>query len=467
MSKIGIALVLAFAVGCSPSAVPSTQAGPGAAPPAAVVAGDSPVELEASFLIPQKEGQSLSHTPSVVFTADGRRMVTATSDREIVEFDVASRKLLKKIPFPGEVTDAVSIDAGGRLAVWVLKKGGMAVMDIASAKIVARDEHLASKWVALSPDGRRVAVSTGTQVSLHELPSLKLAESLQPHDDEVTNLAWSGNGRLLGSTSKDGTIRVRDVEAKRTIHEAKKAGALYALAFHPGGGFVAYGGDEKKIYQFEFGTSKEDVIAEGQPFWITCLGYSPDGSKLTAGDESCDIWLFTLKDKKLAFHSKHHVECWLSSVAWAPDKETFLFGCRPNSLAGRPALWAENQRAEAARSDAVRRCRDELLKGIDKELAATKDPEAKKSLDAYRASLKGEESLQTMNQLGGWEGLTLNGAYFQSDAAVVQTKSVQSAAAPAKLPPALQKLAQDHETELQNEMKRLGTSYCVNQYRIK
>src|SRR6185503_18844727 len=354
MRILAIAFVLIVSAGCSRAAAPSSSTGPAPAPSSEEISSRSPVELGASFLIPQKNDASLSHTPSVVFTADGRRMVTATSDREIVEFDVATRKLLRKIPFPEEVTDAVTIDAAGRLAVWVLKKGGLAVMDLPTGKIVAREAALAATWVAVSPDGKRVAVSSGAAVTVRALPSLKSSETLPGHEGEVTNVTWSRDGRLLGTMSKDGSVRVRDVAAKRTVYEAKKAGALYALAFHPESGFVAYGGEEKVIYQAELPSGKEEVIAKDQPYWITCLGYSQDGSRVAAGDESCDIWLFTTADKKMVFHNKHHVECWLSSIAWSPDRETFLFGCRPNSHAGRPSLWMENQRAEAARSDAVR-----------------------------------------------------------------------------------------------------------------
>jgi WD40 repeat protein len=477
MKTLGIALVLVLGAACSRGA----ESVPAPSSPEAV-ASDAPVELGASFLIPQKNGAALSHTPSVVFTVDGRRMVTATSDREIVEFDVSTRKLLRKITFPEEGTDAVAIDASGRHAVWVLKKGGLAVMDLRSEKIVARDSAMAATWVAVSPDGKNVAVSSAAKVTLHDLPSLQSSETLPAHEGEVTSLAWSLDGRLLGTTSKDGVVRVRDVATKKTVHEAKKAGALYALAFHPDGGFVAYGGEEKAIYHVQLSSGREDVIARNQPYWITCLGYSQDGSRLAAGDESCDIWLFTLADRKMVFHNKHHVECWLSSIAWAPDQETFLFGCRPNAHAGRPTLWMENQRAEAARSDAVRRSRNTLIRAIDDELAKATEEETKKTLNQYRTSLTQEERLQeTGTVVGGWPSNQFGGLQVAFSEPVPQGTNINGAplvqyggsggfrpsADPKKLPAAVQKLAEHHQTEIQNEMKKLGGSYCVNQYKVK
>lgn len=480
MKNLGIALILMLGAACSRAAAPSTS--PVAAGPASEMsANGGPVELGASFLIPQKNGAALSHTPSVVFTADGKRMVTATSDRDIVEFDVASRKLLRKITFPEEVTDAVTIDASGRLAVWVLKKGGLVVMDLRSEKIVAKETSFAANWVAVSPDGKKLAVSNAVAVTLYTLPSLKPSESLPAHEGEVTSLTWSRDGRLLGTTSRDGSVRIRDVAAKKPVYEAKKTGALHALAFHPGGGFVAYGGEERVIYQADLSSGKEEVIATGQPYWITCLGYNGDGSRLAAGDESCDIWLFTLADKKMVFHNKHHVECWLSSIAFAPDQETFLFGCRPNSHAGRPSLWMENQRAEAARSDAVRRSRDNLLRAIDDELAKTTEEDTKKALNGYRTSLTNEERLQTVGSYGGYAGFSNQSGGAQYEPQVVEeglsingAPAVQSSnlkarpsAASQKIPAAVQKLVEGHQKEIQKEMEKLNASYCVNQYQIK
>jgi hypothetical protein len=49
----------------------------------------------------------------------------------------------------------------------------------------------------------------------------------------------------------------------------------------------------------------------------------------------------------------------------------------------------------------------------------------------------------------------------------MQTATVQSVATPPKLPASIQKMIEGHQTEIQKEMKKLGTSCCVNQYSIK
>ncbi|MHC4224104.1 MAG: WD40 repeat domain-containing protein, partial [Planctomycetota bacterium] len=242
---------------------------------------------------------------------------------------------------------------------------------------------------------------------------------------------------------------------------------------------VAYGGVDRQVYQYSLAEKKEEVISKGQPFWITCLGYSPDGRRIAVGDESCDIWLYEVSSKKRLFHNKHHVECWLNSVAWAPDNETFLFGCRPNSHAGRPHLHMPLTRAEAARSAVARDSRRRLLDEIDAEIAKAKDDKGKTMLKNYRETLAGEEQVQayssfSANTVIGLAGGASGGAGF-TDAPVLESGGValppgggSAVTAPLKdLPEHLRKLAEAHGKTVQKEMERLQSDFCVNQWKVK
>ncbi|MBI4605986.1 MAG: hypothetical protein HY721_28815 [Planctomycetes bacterium] len=473
---------------------------PPVVPPSPPLAGQPPeegprVDLESSFRIPEEGGRDVSHTPGVVFSSDGTRMVTVTSSGEVVVFETATRKILQRFQLPEEGTDAVSLDAGGRRVAWVLKRGGVAVLDVASGKQIARDEKLAARRVALSPDGNRLAAA-GAGLEVRDAGSLELLESVPGHQSEVTNLAWSADGRLLGSTAQDGRLLVFDLAAKAKRYETMRPSPLHAVAFHPRGTRVAYGGQENKVYQYDLEAGREDVVSKQQPFWITCLGYSPDGRKLAVGDESCDIWLYDLGANEMVFHNKHHVECWLGDVAWAPDNETFLFACRPNSHAGKPALYEVLARAEAARSAEVRRSRDVLGRALAARLVEEKDPEARKALESYQLALAGEEKVEEgpwVSGVSGGTGFAVAQLMLEPQDAVevsisalqegpisftaepdqlVQSASFSLGLGPAppaldKLPPEIQKLAKEHQQALEQEIAKLKSSFSVNPWKYK
>lgn len=481
-AALALALSLSLTPGCAqrsepepaPTVQPVQEPGPETAPVAAAGGEAQAVDLDASFRIPQSGGQSISHTPSVVFTQDGKRMLTATSDGEIVVFEVGTRRMVKRIKFPGEGSDGVSIDASGRYAVWALKKGGVAVMEIAAEKIVARDGKLTVNWIAVAPDAKTVAVTRGKELEIRDLKTLKRKQSVPGHQARINNVVWSRDGRRLGSVAEDGRVLVYEVEKQRKFYEVKKGAAMHAMAFRPGGTHVAYGGQDNQVYQYGFRTEKEEVISKGQPYWITCLGYSPDGEMIAVGDESCDIWLYRLKDNHLTFHNKHHVECWLSTVAWAPDNETFLFGCRPNSLAGKPSLHVELSRAEAARSAEARRSRRDLLAAVDKQLAAVKGEHQRKALEELRKSLLGEEKVGGAHPGGGvlagaTLGLLVEGVDSTMDLGALKLGDGGKAppASLDQLPKEVREMAQRHGETLQKEMKRVQSDFCVNQWKVK
>ncbi len=213
------------------------------------------VDLDASFDL---QDEATSHAPSVVFTPDGR-MLTATSAGEIVEFETATRKLLRRIRLPEEGTDAVTIEASGRYAAWALKSGGVALMDIRTERVVARDGSLEARWLAASPDRRALAVAHGSTLRVLEIESLQPVRTLKGHAAEITGVTWSADGKRLASVAKDGRLLIHAREAVEL--EVKKAAPLYAVAFHPSGRRVAYGGSRRSATaptgsRWRWGTSR-------------------------------------------------------------------------------------------------------------------------------------------------------------------------------------------------------------------
>ena len=123
--------------------VPAGGAGAEAHPPQCV-------DLDTSFNIPLgKENHGVSHTPAVLYTADGKRMLTATADKRLVVFDAKTRKLLFDHKLQDQATDGVTLDRQGKLAAWVLQGGGIVVIDTETGKTLGKDPKASAKWVAL------------------------------------------------------------------------------------------------------------------------------------------------------------------------------------------------------------------------------------------------------------------------------------------------------------------------------
>lgn len=335
--------------------VACTCADPAAPPPgppiasAGAAATTTAVVLLPSFEVRAEDGAALpSHVPAVAFTPDGATLVIGTAQGEVIAFDAATRAVRRRERFAGGAIHAVAIDRGARALCWV-GDGVLEARAPGSGERLGRVEDVAdAKVLAVAPRGDLVALGRGGQVEVRRVPGLDVVASADLHAAAVSALAFSPDGARLASAGEDGRLLVLDVtRGLEPVHEERAPEPLYAACWTPDGGAVLFGGREKAVDRLETAGWTRARLLEQQPFDITTLGVAPDGSRLAVGDESCDVWIFDLASRENLFHGKHHVECWLSAVAWAPDSETFLFGCRPNTLASEPALFAANRVAEA------------------------------------------------------------------------------------------------------------------------
>lgn len=393
-------------------------------------------DLQTSFLVPAGASGVPSHTPALAFDAEGEALVVATASGEVVVFDAETQALRRRVGLPEEGGDAVSISSSGRTAAWVLKSGRVAVVDVASGQASIPDSALSAEGVALSPDGKTLAVWRGAALELRELPLLRPHEKLGGHASAVTAAAWAPDGKTLASVGRDGRL-VLHAPGKPGVALAKEGQALYAVAFNPDGRRIAFGGHSRRISEYDLATGSALQLSQDQPYWITHLGYSPDGAWLAVGDESCDIWLYDLKARERKFHYKHHVECWLSSVAWTPDGERLAFGCRPNG-SGTPTRMPALSRAEAVRTGEARAARLRLLEALD-DAVEDATPSSRGPLDAYRKSIESDEAR--------W------GEASRQDP-------------PRELPPAAREAAAHYRQTVDSETRRVDTHFPINLWKI-
>lgn len=178
----------------------------------------------------------------------------------------------------------------------------------------------------------------------------------------------------------------------------------------------------------------------------------------------------------MIFHNKHHIECWLNSVAWAPDNQTFLFGCRPNSHAGKPAVHQALTITEAFQSEAAQGRRDELDRSIAEHLAKTTDTKKRDALEKYRQALRQSTQTQLAPEaqtlsfadqaavgLGGAGG----GLISQKNRQAIAPGGALGDAVLKELPADVQEMAKTYQKTVEEEVRRLQSNYCVNQWKVR
>src|SRR5439155_23941472 len=95
-----------------------------------------------SFELDQEPGKEVSHMPAVLFTKDGKRLITGTSAGEVIVWDAATRAILRRVKFADSAVAAIAV-VPDRLIVALLAKGTLVAGDFATGKVVAANDKVA------------------------------------------------------------------------------------------------------------------------------------------------------------------------------------------------------------------------------------------------------------------------------------------------------------------------------------
>ncbi len=177
--------------------------------------------------------------------------------------------------------------------------------------------------IAISPDGRYVAVSGRFEAFKLYDSSGKLVRAFQGHTDRTRYVAFSPDGKRLASTSLDGTLRVWDVASGQAmlVLKGEDTRGFAEVFFSPDGKLLAGVGDNVTyVWSVADGTLLNKRPGRGATFspdskriaWI-----SPDDVTIEMLDASRAGWrvLFTVQGLK----SDQEGAVGVAGVAFSPD----------------------------------------------------------------------------------------------------------------------------------------------------
>jgi WD40 repeat protein len=202
------------------------------------------------------EGHSHS-VNSIAFSQDGLTLASASSDKNIKIWDVATGKTLKTL--------------------------------------TGHDNSVTS--IAFSPDGQKlVSASLDKTIKIWDVATGQLLKTLTGHDDSVTSIALSPDGQKLASASLDKTIKIWNFATGQTLktlsgHEKW----VSSIAFSPDGQQLASGSWDTTIKIWSVATGQTLQTLSGHEKWVSSVAFSPDGQQLASGswDTTIKLWNLT------------------------------------------------------------------------------------------------------------------------------------------------------------------------------
>jgi WD40 repeat protein len=205
---------------------------------------------------------------------------------------------------------------GGRTLVMATAKG-VVLWDAATFREKTVFAQKPCRAVAVSPDGKTIASADTKSIHLWDVPTATKRATLNGHTGVVWSVAFSPDGRLLLSGSKDGTARFWDP----ATGEEKAAfnwdmGAVQHVAFAPDGMTAAVAGHTGTIILLDVDSGEllnrgptlgqlTAAVSEDLPVRrrdgsllldakkpVTTVAFTPDGSKLASVGRHCGVKLW-------------------------------------------------------------------------------------------------------------------------------------------------------------------------------
>lgn len=162
-------------------------------------------------------------------------------------------------------------------------------------------------------------------------PGVKLVRTLRGHTDYISLIAWSPNGRILASSSADGTIRLWDAETGESLRTIKghKRG-VWCVAFDPTGEVLASGDDDcVKLWETNSGNLLN--ILEMNTEGAVSLAFDPMGHTLASGTYDKKVKLWEVTSGKLLHTLKGHSKS-VGIISFDPTGHTLASGSQDGTV---------------------------------------------------------------------------------------------------------------------------------------
>jgi WD40 repeat protein len=273
---------------------------------------------------------------AVAFSPDSRTLVSAGDGPSLSFWDAGTGKLVRQLPahhdsatcafFSPDGTKVVSAGAERPRELTTAIK----VWDRLTGKLLHEftgDGRFWSGSVALSPDGRTIAVGGGFNVvTLWDVATGKRRDlTCEGVEDYTANVAFSPDGQRLASCGGS-ALRFWDVTAGKLVDEVPTAGTVNALAFAPDGKTLAEARDRGKVFLRDAATGKELARLEGSHGPVWSLAFAPDGKALVCGGTDGDVALWDVGARQPLRQLSRKAPGRVWSVAFAPDGRTVAAG---------------------------------------------------------------------------------------------------------------------------------------------
>ena len=231
---------------------------------------------------------------SVVFTADGKRFVTASDDRSAIEWDVATMRAIARVQHDDAVISAVFSPDGNMIATASNDRTAKLWNAATGDRLRSLEGHTAGvNAIEFSADGSQLAtVSDDATVILWDVDSGRRLARLIGHTGPIWWVHYDASGGRVVTASADHTARTWSTTPQlRATRLIGHTGPVTSADISADDRLVVSTGADGTARLWDRGTGKQLRAFPLEGTFATCARFSPDGALIAiANVNAIRVW---------------------------------------------------------------------------------------------------------------------------------------------------------------------------------
>ncbi|KAG8688979.1 hypothetical protein FRC11_004386 [Ceratobasidium sp. 423] len=196
-------------------------------------------------------------------------------------------------------------DNGGHIRLW-------SVSDRTAISRPFRGHSDQVLSVSFSPDGTRlVSGSRDWTVRIWDVQRAKtVIGPLEQHTFGVSSVSYSPDGSQIASASYDHTIRLWDARTGAEIGDPLQdhADEVYSISFSPNGRYISSGGYDGKVCVWDVRARRQANEPFLQHSFVRSVAFSPCGTRIASSSDDQNVWIWNLSGSDLdTEHGRHAI----------------------------------------------------------------------------------------------------------------------------------------------------------------
>ncbi len=262
-------------------------------------------------------------SPSVAYSPDGKRLASIGVDGTAKVWDVGTGELVRSLSGePDTIGYDIAFSPDGRLlaASWASQ---VSVWDAASGELLLRLPGQVvgmgtTDRLAFSPDSARLAVANmDGQPKVFDAANGRELLVLAGHEGVTDGLTYSPDGKRLATGDSAGVVKIWDAAGGQELATLEHGGWVHGLAFSPDGRNLAAAGEDGRlvVWDTKIGAT---ILSLPTRSGLYDVNYTPDGQRLVSVHQEGAAMLWDAATGQLLLTLAGHLST-VISVAASPD----------------------------------------------------------------------------------------------------------------------------------------------------